>query len=153
VPDSNPVMITMSSKAYRYLLDQVAIYQAGLTDQMPSDTSNSTPVGEDGDGVYYHFGGAAICAMLKHRYKELKNCSRTDRNALSIQISMLQAMKLKDKSGIPNYLKYRDRGYMYFPHGSFIPFLCALYTVVKQSVNEDGFHKHGDDLIKVEYLF
>ena len=146
VPESNPVMLAMSSKAYSYLLDQVAIYQADLTDQ---DTLESIPVGEDDDDVYYRFGGAAICAMLKLRYKELKNCSRTDRNGISIQISMLKAMNLKDKSGIPDYLKYRDRGYMYFPHGSLIPFLRSLDTVVKQSVNEDGFRKHGDDLIKV----
>ena len=78
----------------------------GLTDQLPSHMFESTPVSEGGDDVYYHFDGAAICAMLKFRYKESKNCLRTDRNTLSIQIYLLQAMNLKDKSGNPDYLKY-----------------------------------------------
>ncbi|XP_065907081.1 uncharacterized protein [Dysidea avara] len=151
VPGSNPVIMAISSRAYSYLLDQVSIYQASLTDQTHSDTAESLPVGEDGDDVYYRFGGAAICAMLKIRYKEMKNCLRTDRNGISIQICMLQAMNLKDKSCIPDYLKYRDRGYMYFPHGSLIPFFCALDTVVKKSVNEEGFCKHGDGLIQVAH--
>ena len=55
----------------------------------------------DGDDVYYRFGGATICTMLKRRYNELKNCLRTDRNALSIQVCMRQAMNCKDKSSIP----------------------------------------------------
>jgi len=149
VPESNPIMIAMSSRAYSYLLNQVSIYQETLTDETPSDMAETMPVGEDGDDVYYRFGGGAICSMLKLRYKELKNCSRIDRNALSIQVCILQAMNLKDKSCIPAYLKDRDRGYMYFPDSSLIPFLRAIDTVVKRSVNEEEFCKHGDDLIKV----
>lgn len=148
VPEPNPIMMAISSRAYGYLLDQVSVYQASLADQTPSGAVENTSVG-DGDDVYNRFGGAAICAMLKHRYNELKNCLRTDRNALSIQICMLQAMNLKDKSSIPDYLKYRDRGFMYFPHHNLIPFLRNLDTVVKTAVNEDAFCKHGDDLIKV----
>ena len=148
VPETNPVMMAISSTAYSYLLNQVSIYQANLVEQTSLGAAEVTSVG-DGDDVYYRFGGAAICAMLKHRYKELKSCLRTDRNALSIQICMLQAMNLKDKSCIPDYLKHRDQGYMYFPHHSLIPFLRNLDTVVKETVNEDGFCKHGDDLIKV----
>ena len=146
VPLSNPIMIAMSSRVYSYLLNQVSIYQDSLTDQTPVET---TLVCEDGDDVYYRFGGATICSMLKLRYSELKTCSRTDRNAISIQVCMLKAMNLKDKSGIPEYLQYRDRGYMYFPHTSLLPFLRAVDTVVKRSVNEDEFRKHGDSLIKV----
>ena len=152
VPESNPIMIAMSSGAYRYLLNQISVYQERLTDgtRAPLDTAEAALIGEDGDDVYHRFGGGAICSMLKLRYKELKNCSRTNRNALSIQVCMLQAMNLKDKSGIPDYLKYRDRGYMYFPHSSLIPFLRGIDTVVKKCVNEDKFCEHGDDLIKVQ---
>ena len=148
VPKTNPIMMAISSRAYSYLLDLVSVYQASLGDQTSLGAAEITSV-VDGDDVYYRFGGAAICAMLKHRYKELKSCFRTDRNALSIQICILQAMNLKDKSCIPDYLKYRDQGFMYFPHHSLLPFLRNLDTVVKETVNEDGFCKHGDDLIKV----
>ena len=63
---------------------------------MANDKSTEEPVSsDDSDDVYYRFGGAAICTMLKHRYKELRRCSSATRNALSIEICMLQAMKLK----------------------------------------------------------
>ena len=92
-------MMTISSGAYFYLLDQVAMYQNELP--KVNDKSTEEPVSNgDGDDVYYHFGGAAICTMLKHRYKEIKRCSSVIRNALSIEICILQAMKIKDKSNI-----------------------------------------------------
>ena len=94
VPASNPIMMTISSRAYFYLLNQVAMYQNELP--MASDKSTGEPVGnDDGDDAYYRFGGAAICTMLKHRYKEIKSCSSTTRNAMSIEICILQAMKIK----------------------------------------------------------
>ena len=58
-------------------------------------------------------------------------------------------MKIKDKSSIPGYLQYRDKGYMYFPQSSLIPFFRNFDGVLKEVVNEVGFRKHGDDLIKV----
>ena len=87
--------------------------------------------------------------MLKHRYKELRRCSSATRNALSVEICMLQAMKIKDKSSIAGYLQCLDKGYMYFPQCSLIPFFHKFDRILKEVVNEDGFHKHGDNLIKV----
>ena len=148
VPSSNPIMMTISSRAYFYLQDQVAMYQRELS--MANDKSTEEAVSNgDSDDVYYCFGGAAICTMLKHRYKEIRRCSSDTKNALSIEICILQAMKIKDKSCIPGYLQYRDKGYMYFPQSSLIPFFRNFDGVLKEVVNEDGFHKHGADLIKV----
>lgn len=148
VPTSNPIMMTISSRAYFYLLDQVAMYQNELP--MANDKSTEEPVSnDDSDDVYYRFGGAAICTMLKHRYKKIRRCSSATRNALSIEICILQAMKIKDKSSIPGYLQYRDKGYMYFPQSSLIPFFRNFDGVLTEVVNEVGFRKHGDDLIKV----
>ena len=62
---------------------------------------------------------------------------------------MLQAMNLKDKSSIPNYLKYHHRGFMYFPHHNLLPFLRHLDAVVKTAVNDDAFCKHRENLTKV----
>ena len=50
---------------------------------------------------------------------------------------------------IPDYMKYRDLGYMYFPHPTFIPFFCHLDTTVKEVVNPLGINKEGNNLIKV----
>ena len=147
VPSSNPIMMTISSRAYFYLQDQVAMYQRELS--MANDKSTEEAVSSgDSDDVYYRFGGAAICTMLKYRYKEIR-CFSDTKNALSIEICILQAMKIKDKSCIPGYLQYRDKEYMYFPQSSLIPFFRNFDRILKEVVNEDGFHKHGTDLIKV----
>ena len=50
---------------------------------------------------------------------------------------------------MPNYLQYRDRGYMYSPHTKFIPFFRKVDSCVKEIVNDAGFKKHGEELIKV----
>jgi len=63
----------------------------------------------------------------------------------------LQAINSKDKSDIPDYLKYRDRGFMYFPYKSFIPFLKKVDGIVKKVTNS-GLNEHGDDLVKVTKL-
>ena len=75
--------------------------------------------------------------------------SSCQRDCLSQEIVILQAINTKDKSTIPEYLKYRDQGFMYFPHASFIPFLRAVDDCVKGVVNSDGLEENGSELIKV----
>lgn len=71
------------------------------------------------------------------------------RDNLSQEILILQAINTKDKSNIPDYLKYRDRGYMYFLHSSFIPFLREVDSIVKAIVNSKTFEENGRDLVQV----
>ena len=153
VPTSNPVMMTISARTYFYLLDQVAVFQKELPAANKSTEEQILSSNNDSDDVYYRFGGAAICAMLKQRYKDIKKCSPSSdtRNSLSIEICLLQAMKIKDKSDIPAYLQFRDKGCIYFPQSNLIPFFRNFDGVLKEIVNEDGFLKHGNDLIKVYY--
>lgn len=63
-----PIKRAISARAYSYLLDQVSVYEASLADQTSLSAAEITSVGDGGD-VYYCFGGAVICTMLKHRYK------------------------------------------------------------------------------------
>ena len=105
----------------------------------------------DGDDVYYRFGGGALSDMLHLRYKQIRACKDDQRDLLSQEISILHHMKLKDKSKLPNYLKYRDRGYMYFPDPAFLPLLREIDTTVKEVVNVGGLQQ-GDSLIKVRKL-
>ena len=58
-------------------------------------------------------------------------------------------MNTKDKSFMPSYLQYRDRGFMYTPNPDFIPFFRAVDECIKEVANERGFKDHGDQLIKV----
>ena len=68
---------------------------------------------------------------------------------MSIEISLLQAINTKDKSDIPDYLQYRDRGFMYFPHKVFIPFLKKVDQNIKKVINSSSLDEHGDAIIKV----
>ena len=87
--------------------------------------------------------------MLHRRYKQI--CCSSNKNLMSIEISILQAINSKDKSDIPQYLQYQDHGNMYFPHKTFIPFLRKLDTNLKKLINVQSFNEHGDSLIKVNH--
>jgi len=109
VPTSNLVMLAVSSRLNRFLLDHVAAFQDSLVEGSSVEIDQTSSRLTDGDDVYYQFGGGAICSMLKNRCKAIRNCHSTARNMLSVEISMLQAMKMKDKSTIPAYLSYHDK--------------------------------------------
>ena len=81
--------------------------------------------------------------MLKLHYDQIRRCSDDQRDRLSQEIVVLQAINTKDKLTIPEYLKYRDQGFMYFPHASFIPFLRAVDDCVKGVVNSDALEENG----------
>ena len=150
VPESNPVMMTITATIYRVLLERVMSLQESLT---ATNTVATAREFTDGDDVYYRFGGAAICDMLKLHYKQIRSCSDDDRDHLSQEIVILQAIKTDDKSAIPDYLKYRDQGYMYFPHITLIPFLRTVDNAVKAVVNSSGLDENGSELIKVCYIY
>ena len=144
VPNSNPVMMTVSSAIYHYLLDHIARFQSNTPEKI---SSKSTTM--EGDDVYYRFGGAALSDMLHLRYNQIKVCRDDQRDILSQEISLLQAVNSKNKTNISDYLNYRDRGYMYFPDQVFICFLRDLDSTIKEIVNVDGLQQEGDNLIKV----
>ena len=131
VPESNPIMMTISSAIYYCLLDHVSTFQSGSLEK-------TNPTVQEGDDVYYRFGGAAISDMLHLRYKQIKACRDDQRDILSQEISLLHCINSKDKTNIPQYLSYRDRGYMYFPDAAFLPFIRELDTLVTEIVNLDG---------------
>ena len=141
VPISNPLMIKLSSTVYNSLIEHVA------SKNKEGDTS--TAMSLDGDDVYYRFGGAALCEMLHLRYKQIKTAPLDRKDHISQEITILQAINSKDKTAIPDYMKYRDLSYMYFPHPTFIPFFRHLDTTVKEVVNPSGINTEGNNLIKV----
>ena len=139
------VMTSLSSAVYNTLLEHVSSFQA----KQGTAAADSVAPDLEEEGVYYRFGGGAICEMLQRRYKHIK--TSRNKNLMSIEISMLQAINTKDKSDIPGYLQYRDEGFMYFPHKVFIPFLQKIDTKVKSLVNVKSLNEHGDNLIKVSH--
>lgn len=125
---------------YNSLLEHVATYQRGLA----ADTQSEVDVTKDGDDVYYQFAGAALCDMLKLRYKQIKTCPTDCKDMVSHEITVLQAVNMKDKSTNLLYLDtcnmYSDKGYMYLPHYHFIPFFQKVDHVVK-SMLKRGWHQ------------
>ena len=137
VPESNPVMIMISSAVYELLLEHAESFQSSLNSngECTSMATQCSPIVTDGEDVHLRFGGAAICEMLHLHYKQTKECTDMQRDKLSQEITMLQAMVMKDKSNLPHYLKYRDRGFMYFPDVSFVPFLQSIHETVRRVVS------------------
>ena len=142
VPVSNPVTITLSSTVYNTLITRINV--KGEESETPIESTSL-----DGDDVYYRFGGAALCEMLHLRYEQIKTAPFNRKDSISQEITILQAINSKDKSAIPNYLQYRDLGFMYFPHPTFIPLLRHIDTTLKEVVNPLGMEKYGSSLIKV----
>lgn len=103
--DSKRVMIPISSLVYELLLDRSNDFQKGLNATSTSSESTQLPTSSvDGDDVYLRFGGAALCDMLHQRYRLIKGCPETQRDVLSQEINILQAINMKDKSKLPQYL-------------------------------------------------
>ena len=94
VPSSNTIMMTISSRAYFYLQDQVAMYQRELSMANDKSTEEAVSIG-DSDNVYYRFGGAAICTMLKHRYKEIRRCSSDTKMPCLLKFAYFRPWRLK----------------------------------------------------------
>ena len=143
VPESNPVMIVISSAVYDLLLEHAERFQKKVSDN--GDTMNKSlqsPVVKDGEDVHLWIGGAAICTMLHLHYQQIKECTATQRDKLSQEITILQAMLMKDKTNLPHYLQYRDRGFMYFPDTSFVPFIQSVHEVVRGVVSIDSLEEH-----------
>ena len=88
--------------------------------------------------------------MLHGRYAQIKVCALSDKQQLSLEISVLQKLSIhqkEEKSNVPSYLKYRDNTKMYFPCIELIPFLKAVDTATKENCNDTSFRKHGSELL------
>ena len=109
-----------------------------------------TPVeNSDTQDTYIRFGGAALATMLKLRYDRMKTCSLELKEQISQEITILKQICAHSKDHIPDYLKYRDNGHMYFPCPEILEFLKAVDTITKENVNEATFKEHGAELIQI----
>ena len=116
--------------------------------QVSSDTTAAQCATVDPVDVYYRFGGATLASMLHGRYKSMKSDQTKQKEKVSQEIHILQALNTKNKEHVPKYLQYRDRGYMYFPCEEVLPFLQEVDRTVKTCCNEEGFRKYGKLLVQ-----
>lgn len=50
---------------------------------------------------------------------------------------------------VPDYLQYRDMGYMYFPAARYIPFIKSVDKCTLEYANESSLKEHGSRLVEV----
>lgn len=82
--------------------------------------------------------------MLHSHYEKRVDCIKPDKkDCIQREIVVLRATKCDDKSHIPSELKYRDRGFMYFPCAEYISFLRELDTLVMENANEHNLKRYG----------
>ena len=89
----------------------------------PESEVSDTVTDVESHDVYFWFGGAAIASMLHDRYDKIKTSQQKDQ--ISKEITLLQKVsvhKKGKKEHISDSLKYRDKGYMYFPCLELLPF-------------------------------
>ena len=146
--DCNKFMILFSSALYHNFLELAHTQNIKLHNACSIVESTLS----DEDDVYFRFGGATLSDLYHNYYKDLKKCSDERKDIISKQIKILNSINTKDKSAMPLYLKYRDRGHMFSPNPSFIPFFRSVDSCIKEVVNDQGFQKHGDELVKVYNL-
>ncbi len=80
----------------------------------------------------------------KHKLKDGPHRSSVDR-----EIQLLKCIQCDDKTHIPEELKYRDRGHMYFPSKEILCFLKHVDACVMENANEASFKKYGSEMIEV----
>ena len=137
-------LISFCSSVYNELLRQC---QVAINPPIPATVT----VNQDSDDVYYRFGGGAIADMLKLRYTKMRSPNCTNKDQISLEITILQGLSVhreNEKALIPAYLKYRDEGYMYFPCTEILPFLKAVDMKTKEHANISSFSEFGADFVK-----
>ena len=103
------------------------------------------------DETYYRFGGGALANMLHLRYKKMKSKTCTNKDKVSREIQVLKWMQMEDadKEKLPESLKYRDRGHMYFPRPIVVPFIKELDEHVRTKAHATEYSQLGKDLVQV----
>ena len=132
-------------------LDQLLRQCHKVMQSFSKKSSGNAEVTEDSEDVFYRFGGAAIASMLHSRYEKLKQHCGDDQQ-LSEETTILQKLsihKKEDKELIPDSLKYRDKGHMYFPCVELLPLIKEVDLATKEYTNGESFKKYGSELLTV----
>lgn len=143
----NPVIISLCSAVYDLLLVKVRTELSGMFTEDSSQPCIS--LSSEPEEVYYRFCGAAMAGMYKERYKMMKSSSCKQKEDVGKELTVLDWMRLNDKSTLPTSLQYKDEGGMYFPKHTLIPFIRDVDSYVREHANEVSFARYGSKVIEV----
>ena len=143
----NPVMISFCAAVFDNLLIRIRTLLSG-TDREVACTDN-VELERESDDVHLRFCGAALASMYQERYKKMKSKTTKNKGDVSKELTVLDWIRMTDKTTLPESLKYKDEGGMYFPHTLFIPFVRAVDECVREHANETSFKRYGSKLVQV----
>ena len=141
------MIISFCAAVFDNLLIRIRTLLSG-TDHESISTGN-VQLECESDDVHLRFCGAALASMYKERYKRMKSKATKNKDDVGKQLTVLDWIRMTDKSVLPESLKYKDEGGMYFPHISFIPFVRAVDECVREHANETSFKRYGSRLVQV----
>ena len=119
----NPVMISFCAAVFDNLLIRICTLLSG-TDR-ESISTDKVQLEHESDDVHLRFCGPALAGMYQERYKKMKSKTNKHKDDVSKELTVLDWVRM-DKTVLPESLKYKDEGGMYFLHLSFIPFVRAV---------------------------
>ena len=79
----------------------------------------------------------------------MKSSSCKQKEDIGKELTVLDWMRLNDKSTLPTSLQYKDEGGMYFPKHRLIPFIRDVDSYVRENANEVSFARYGSKVIEV----
>ena len=141
--EKKKLIMLFSSAVFNHFLQQCH--------QFLQKKQETPEISEDRNDTYLRFGGAALAAMLHTRYDKMKagNSDDEKRRHISEETTILQRVNSYTKEHIPDYLRYRDNGYMNFPCLEMLPFLIAVDLSTQENANETSFKEHGAEMLHI----
>ena len=144
----NPVIISFCAAVSDNLLIRIRALLSG-TEQEGVSATDKVQLECEPDDVHIRFCGAALAGMYQERYKKMRLKTNKHKDDISKELTVLDWVRVMDKTVLPESLKYKDEGGMYFPHLSFIPFVRAVDKCVREHANETSFKRYGWKLVEV----
>lgn len=145
----NPVMISFCAAVFDNLLIRIRTLLSGTDRESVYKLTGNIQLERESDDVHLRFCGAALATMYKERYKKMKSKAIKNKDDVSKELTVLDWIRMTDKNVLPESLKYKDEGGMYFPHPSFVPFIRAVDECVREHANETSFKRYGSKLVQV----
>ena len=143
----NAVIISFCASIFDLLLTRIRTLLSEST--TCSGDNTSTMLCPEPDNVHLRFCGVALAGLYQDRYKKMKSPKTKRKDDVSKELTVLDWIRAIDKTMLPESLKYKDEGGMYFPLTSFVPFIKSVDDSVREPANEESFKRYGPKLVEV----
>ena len=120
------------------------------------EQQQSISVSEQPEVQLICLGGGTLGDIINLNKKRMKNEKlskfQSSQARMQLQYAKHFCMSREDKAQLPDELKDRDRGGMYFPMECVMPFIRLVNASSVTYANKEAFRRHGRDLLKVIFM-